>query len=362
MEELNEGYCFPEKFALRGEAFFKEYVFELGFAVPDLKPENLKDKAVRRCRFCGRGEPDTTFKNEAHLLPELLGRHNLISDFECDQCNKYFKSFEDHLSNYLGFGRTLLSILGKEKVPKFKSVDKKMQMESKRDSDGNINVEVERFSGDDLSFEFDETQDLVTVTAKKHTYIPGIVYKSFLKMALSSLAERDLIDYRETFRYLRNGFPLSVTGGFMVVNKYTMAYTFCYERPAVLLFRKRNPTAKLFTHMFVLFAINNIYQLALPLNTKDRWFYGQKMDFPLIPPIFGGGGYSFPYETIVPFVEDFSSIEQRKREEESFRFKVPLAQYKIPAHTNPDTGEFILEHFDPKMIKSIIFQGRYPLE
>jgi len=76
----------------------------------------LDDPGEQRCRFCG-GKPgdsidgDTvTFKKDAHVIPQLLGNSNLVSDFECDICNEYFSLYESSLGEYTSPIRALLGI------------------------------------------------------------------------------------------------------------------------------------------------------------------------------------------------------------------------------------------------------------
>lgn len=94
------------------------------------KKTMIKDEApegVRRCRFCGRDATQTTFRNEAHLIPAFLGNRYLLFYNECDNCNKIVSTFETHFSAYLGGTMSMTSTMGrKNKLPKFKAADKKI--------------------------------------------------------------------------------------------------------------------------------------------------------------------------------------------------------------------------------------------
>ena len=80
--------------------FLEIYELDNAFIPTKSKYINLKPKRERTCRFCGLSFPETTFKKEAHLIPEMLGNKTLLSDFECDKCNHYFGvTFENHLAN-----------------------------------------------------------------------------------------------------------------------------------------------------------------------------------------------------------------------------------------------------------------------
>lgn len=59
------------------------------------------DKSQRTCRFCGRKQPDVSFNNIAHTISEGLGNKNIITNDECDECNKWFgKEIEQDLIIY----------------------------------------------------------------------------------------------------------------------------------------------------------------------------------------------------------------------------------------------------------------------
>jgi hypothetical protein len=360
MDDLPEAYWFPDKFALLGENFFKAYKVEQAVECPPSALEGLKAKALRICRFCGRRRPLVRFTNDAHIIPELLGNHHLISDFECDECNQLFGKNESQLANFLGVSRTLLSVCGKEKIPKFKSTDKRFEMESWVDPVQGVTVEAMRSEGNHSSFQFDEAADIVTVSVKKHPYRPLAVYKAFLKMALSCIGENYVDRYRPALNYLLNDTTSLIAGGFNYLVKYTMSYNFSYEKPVVLIFKKRDPNAALFSHVFVLFALNNIFELPMPLYSGDSNLYGGRVDLLPIPPLFSNH-YVFPVETILQSVHDLSSLDPKKDDLDSFSFKMPLSRLNVPGYTDPVTGVVVSDHFDPSLIKGVTFSGRYPL-
>jgi len=72
MEGLPPEYYYPEEFAYSAD-FYKsyrvEYMVGSGNRVWGLKP-----KPERICRFCGKGEPDVAFKDDAHWFPESIGK------------------------------------------------------------------------------------------------------------------------------------------------------------------------------------------------------------------------------------------------------------------------------------------------
>ena len=45
---------------------------------------NTKNKV---CRFCNKGENETTFESLSHKIPKLMGNRFWYSEDECDNCN-----------------------------------------------------------------------------------------------------------------------------------------------------------------------------------------------------------------------------------------------------------------------------------
>lgn len=129
---------FSEK-QLAGMAFYQER-YEVIFDQPlrangTIALADHTSPADRRCRFCGKGAPDVTFRQKAHAVPEFLGNKSLISMNECDQCNTFLADrYEDHLSKWFGPMRTISQIAGKGGVPTYKDKD--------RDQGGRVRIEM----------------------------------------------------------------------------------------------------------------------------------------------------------------------------------------------------------------------------
>jgi len=90
-----------------------DYEVESIYLHPEKRPK-LKRKDCRICRYCGCSYTTMTFKKIAHIVPELMGNANLISDYECDSCNALFSKYENDLANFLGIARTLTAAKAKE--------------------------------------------------------------------------------------------------------------------------------------------------------------------------------------------------------------------------------------------------------
>lgn len=82
----------------------------------------LGPREPRRCCICGRGKPEASFRTVAHVIPEMFGRANLLSNEECDDCNgESGKTWETELGA-LTLGARAFSAMGAKKggTPKAK--------------------------------------------------------------------------------------------------------------------------------------------------------------------------------------------------------------------------------------------------
>src|SRR6476620_10786235 len=104
----------PNKYKKEADGFFSAYQLEAIFLCEVSNKKELVQKNLRKCRFCGRSIANTTFNNEAHLIPELLGNKKLYSDFECDACNSFFSNYESNLTNFIGITRALQKVNAKK--------------------------------------------------------------------------------------------------------------------------------------------------------------------------------------------------------------------------------------------------------
>lgn len=80
-----------------------------------------KNKATRKCRFCGLDHLSTEFKQTAHAISEGLGNKKVFIYEECDRCNeKFSRELEPDLINYFSIFRTFFDVKGKGGSKKLK--------------------------------------------------------------------------------------------------------------------------------------------------------------------------------------------------------------------------------------------------
>jgi hypothetical protein len=304
---LNEQIFFPEEFSDEARLFFVAYEIESFKVCPTEKMTDLKIKANRACRFCGKKWGEVKFNSNAHILSEALGNHYLVSDFECDSCNTIFGQYEDQLSKYLGMSRTVMLAQGKEGTPTFKSLGRTFRVDGENYPGGTGEVMASREKTNE-SFRYNSDTGLLEIVGKKHPYNPYSVYKALVKMGLSCLGENEIAEYPLALDFITGKAYEEEGRSFAHLIRYVFPYTYGFETPMLFVFRKRIPETPLFSHTVMLFALNTIYEFAIPFNAFDIQVPGHELTFCHCPPLFSKP-YNFPTSDIIKEKLDFSSSE-----------------------------------------------------
>jgi len=174
-----------------------EQTVDLDLAGP--KKQRLGVRSPRVCRYCQKSPPETTFKQEAHAIPECLGNRRLISLDECDRCNQQFsQTFEHHFDGFTRPMRTAEAIRGKNGVPGYKSPDGKARVKHNA-SRNNFNIQEEE-RGAILAE--DEQAKALVLTLKSQPHVPLEVYRCLVKMAFAVLPDQELKHFDLTRRWL----------------------------------------------------------------------------------------------------------------------------------------------------------------
>lgn len=167
----------------------------------------IVDYQDKVCRFCGKRYPEVKFRKKAHAISELVGNKEFVLRNECDECNIFFgHKLEDDFGKYLGLGRTLSQIFGKEGIPSYK------------DRSGSWRIDwtnkgwVIQMKPDCTGIE--QHEDYMIFHAVRDTYSPIAVYKALVKMALSLLPYEKMPFFLDTVAWLKEESHL--------VSKYNM--------------------------------------------------------------------------------------------------------------------------------------------
>jgi hypothetical protein len=150
----------------------------------------------RRCRFCGKVVPETTFDKTAHAIPELVGNRTLCSYWECDSCNRWFgKNYDDQFGRYTHPARTICQTWGKKGVPSLKLCRSWINFTPEK------GLQIYKHPEDDC-IEIDENDKCVRFKKTREPYRPRSVYKCLVKMALTIIRESPMGYFVETIKWV----------------------------------------------------------------------------------------------------------------------------------------------------------------
>lgn len=321
----------PEKYHSSFSNFRKHY--DLINIIFDAKESRrrLKKTDDRVCRFCGKGKPEVTFKKTAHLVPSFIGNRFLFSDFECDGCNKKFGVYEDHFANSLGLTRSF-NPRKKGNLTKFSSPDGKLKVEEGYldENDKELKTVIKSLDISQQHFTLDQEKKQLAIHAVMQPYSPLKVYKAILKSALSVLSDEQIKNYPAALELLMADEEKVPSNELFKSIRYVCHGIF-FPAPLVLLFRKRVTDSRMPTHIFCMYFLNSIYQIALPFNEADKWMYDgvSKVNFHIAPPLIDERFtevFGFPNQEVL----DLSSNELVKNKKHDIFFDFDTAVEKGP--------------------------------
>ncbi len=334
-------YTLP-KYQEELKAFFAKYTLERVVA-PSIITD-LKNKSERHCRFCKDKRQNLRFDGESHLIPQFLGNEGLLSDFECDACNKYFARMENHFANSLGIIRTIWAFSKGGSIPVFPSPS---GITAKKENFyGAKGVSISQPEGGN-GFSYNVETGQFEVEFDKHSYTPMLVYKALLKLALSTIIESDVPDYERAFQFLMTN---EKAKGWCQILSSELPHTIRVNEPACSLFRKREYNDLLPTHVFMLSFENMTYQFPMWYNIQDKavGLYKGPVTPLFCPPTFKGS-----LDTAIDVIReriDLSSSEKIVREKGKISWMSDPELMKGLIAFDPLTGESKDIKFDPKTI------------
>ena len=249
------------------KSFFDFY--ELHQSSNDIKQRFVKDPSNKICRFCLSSYPDVSFKTVPHIIPELFGRNNITSNFECDKCNQRFQKFESDTSTMVQHYLSLLNIKTKKGVPDFQSLKKQGDHSTTLKSQGNSrNLYFGTNLGD---FDFNDERKTLTVNFRTRRFRPFSIYKIFLKIGISLLTEEELKinnhypDFLNSEEPINDGRQVWTAYRYMLKTKYHLIPTVnLYKAKATLKDGIEFPE-----YMILVNFASIIFQFFLPISKKN---------------------------------------------------------------------------------------------
>ena len=159
----------------------------------------LGDKETRRCRFCGKGKPEVSFRAEAHAIPECVGNKSLFTYHECDSCNQAFgQGCENDFGNWSLPMRTMARICGKSGVPTIKH-DAASELRIDSHPTG-LEISVDEAEG---FLENDPATKTLTFHLRRGPYRPAMVVKAMVKMALWVMPEEEMCNFQQALALIQ---------------------------------------------------------------------------------------------------------------------------------------------------------------
>lgn len=287
----------------------------------------LGEKENQVCRFCGvkKGEiaagesKPCTFKKEAHALSNLIGNNHLFSYYECDKCNgELFTKMESHFANFMNLYHCVLKVKGKRGYPSYKN---KPDDFSRIDS-GN-NFKIQQKEDEDPLVEIHEDTNKFIIKGKR-TYIPQMVYKCLLKMALTVMPESDIVHFNYALAFLQ-GKVLYDKNMIVILSMYREAFP---HISCTIYKKKKLSSADVPSYLFCLYYQNVAFQMYLPFCDTDKCLDGKTITIPFVPT-------PFDIEN-GPFCQcelDLSSEE--KKEKERCEITLTYERAEVTESANP---------------------------
>jgi hypothetical protein len=304
----------------KGKDVFPTYYVEdnLIYAVHE-KKAYMGDRSNKVCRFCHRNASSVTFRQEAHLLPEFMGNKNLLSNFECDECNARFSQYETAFADYFRIHHTFVRLKGKKKIPAFDSKKEKFSVVAEEEV-----IRVRSGQGND-SVTIDEQAQLMKIKTIRPPYVPCDVLKCLVKIGLCAVRESELSYFEETRKWLMGeaGESPHVTAPYSILY-YNIGGGLRTQSPFVGLLSKRKNMPV--PQSAVIIAYEHLkFQFFMPFDKRDgTLFSGSKVLLPiqghLVREREDGKGLDF-------FWKDLSGTEKIVGEEHIFAMGISDGQY-----------------------------------
>jgi hypothetical protein len=191
-----------EQFALDTFAYTYELqksVFDKNWITGNGRPIYVGIRNPRKCYFCGKTKGQTTFRQDAHLIPECIGNRNILSLHECDECNRLFSHFDNALAAYIGPVRCFWRITTKKGRPNFKDPHTNLKI-----NNATKTIMVTSRQEGDPEFTIDEANNTLKLSLKKEGYIPVLAFKALVKIGISLLEEEEVEQFSTTIDWLKS--------------------------------------------------------------------------------------------------------------------------------------------------------------
>lgn len=220
------------------------------------------------CRYCGKNEPDVAFTDECHVLVNSIGNRRLFAEDECEKCNKFFgRTIEDHFGKWSLPYRVISCVRGKDGFPSIKRDGWRI------DATEN-GIVVEMFTTHQIA-QIDEENKTTYLPLPRDAFVPVMVYKAFVRMAMSMLPRDQLSDFQDVLTWLKTEDPtVSILNqcSRVLVSEYPIFPN--VNSVAAFVYRRKTPDKNLPYMVFVLAFANYAFQcfIPAPVGTQNENF------------------------------------------------------------------------------------------
>lgn len=232
------------------------------------------------CRFCGKAEPEVSFKDEAHAIPAAFGNTGLFSRYECDACNHLFgEGIENQLGNWSKPMRTLGRIRGRSGVPSIKQPGSEPGWRVDY-ADGGFKLKEYE---DDPKFTIDQENKQLRFDLHRDTYTPVAVLKGLVKIGLTLLPEAELVNFKSAFAWIKEADHSKP-----FVTEFPIYRTFIpgpvrNDLIFLMLLRRRSGIDTVPYACLIFSYGHEVLQVFLPSPEQDACIHGKELQFPAFP-------------------------------------------------------------------------------
>lgn len=262
----------------------------------------LKDYEHSKCRFCKEDDPDH-FNNKAHVIPQMFGRPNLVSNYECDNCNKLFQEIETDLGSFTMPDRVILGHKKKKYkkkskyFPTYQSNSTRVSHLADNDDRNDIPEEllyrdgnrrstllIENNDKSDKTFIMDGNDMILNFEVQSYT--PINVFKAFCKIyfGLESMHELNKLELLRKWLIQSNKTDsLNSRSLFTLMETRYLNQINYFEYPVIWILKKRMKelnykNTEFFSKTMVMFFGNMIYQIFIPFVDEDQRHVSNKKE------------------------------------------------------------------------------------
>lgn len=260
----------------------------------------LGNKDQRECRFCGKNEKEVSFKKEAHAISRFLGNNRLFSYYECDVCNEnIFGKMESNLSEYLKLFHLICGVNGRSGVPSYKPSSKGLSRIDRVDN----NIHIKYFEEEPPIVELNLDEKRIIVKGHR-TFVPQLVYKALLKMALTIAPEEELPSLKGAFEFLMGELVDDIhipVGWQMYFNGYNV-----FNFITVSLFKRKSTSVWLDAPQYIFLLAYNNFCFQVPVYDPRNKDVQIKLPILPTPPLL----YGYPYRQLILDMGSINKLNQ----------------------------------------------------